>query len=148
MTNCIGKYIHYESILYLLVCENRLLSNIYHFQLLDFLSFSLFLKKEIKLFTLLSNLKARRKNSNGASELSHWNNVCVIKLKNVGGGERREKKIIFSFENMWRHSSSEWRILQEKDREIKGERDREEIERVRERTSERWWVKQDWKSLQ
>lgn len=95
------------------------------FKIDDFrlLYFSFFFKKDTKKLLFCYPIwKRRKKNSNGTSELSHWNNVC-IKIKNLG--RKNEKKYIFFVENTWRHSSREWIWQRERDRKWKREKEKE-----------------------
>lgn len=98
--------------------------------------------------------KTKEENSNGASELSHWSDFCVIKLKNGGGrrGQEREWKKNHFF-SRWKHVTTLIKrmnvIEQDREKETKSERESQETEK--DRVSERardGGVKQDWKSLQ
>lgn len=106
--------------IYLLVCEYHLLSKSMIF---DYCIFHFFLKKTQRNFHFVIQFeKEEKKNSNGTSELSHWNNVC-IKIKNLG--RKNEKKYIFFVENTWRHSSREWIWQRERDRKWRREKEKE-----------------------
>lgn len=151
MTNCIGKYIHYESILYLLVCENRLLSNIYHFQLLDFLSFSFFLKKGNQTFHFIIQFEGEKKQFQRSKWIESLKKCLCNKIEECWGRRaKREENHFF----LWKHVTTLIKRMKnitrkrQRDKRRKRQGRDRESEWMRDQASERWWVKQDWKSLQ